>query len=484
MIGLIALLVCAIVVAYSRQPSMPVDAWGTVAVVVLGSSTLAVLLGLRGSGKGGPGERKYRALFEESADAILIIDHGVFVDCNEATVHMLRAASRSEVLETHPSVLSPEFQPDGEPSYERANRMIALAFEKGNHRFEWMHKRLDGEVFPVEVLLTSVPDRKEHRTLHVVWRDITERKRIERENLQHVERLQLFNDAIMSLATDAELVAPPTVRAYQRITETMAATLSVMRASIWLLAEGDEALICSDLYEASRHRHSGGIRLTVQEYPQYEFAEAYLKPLGINSMLDVAIRIRGQVRGVVCAEQVGPCRPWSSEEVEFAHRLAEQVSNVLMAEERRQGEKALRESEERLQQSQKMEAVGQLAGGVAHDFNNLLLGIMGTAELLSLRCAEQPEAVKACDLILETAERAADLVSKLMDFSRKSDVASGVLDIHTVLGTTVELLERSIDRRIRIVQELHSTSPRVRGDKTQVQNALLNLGLNARDAMP
>ena len=106
----------------------------------------------------------YRELFERSADANLIIDGDTFVDCNEATVKMLRYANRDELLQTHPSELSPEFQPDGRISFEKANEMMAKAFAKGTHRFEWNHQRADGEVFPVEVLLTSVPDRGPQRS--------------------------------------------------------------------------------------------------------------------------------------------------------------------------------------------------------------------------------------------------------------------------------------------------------------------------------
>ncbi len=121
---------------------------------------------------------QYRALFEQSADAILIIDGETFVDCNQATVDMLCYRNKEELLKTHPSELSPKMQPDGRESFEKANEMIAIAFERGSHRFEWDHKRADGEVFPVEVLLTAVPDTTSTK-LHVVWRDITGKKQLE-----------------------------------------------------------------------------------------------------------------------------------------------------------------------------------------------------------------------------------------------------------------------------------------------------------------
>ena len=125
---------------------------------------------------------KYRELFNKSADACLIINNGLFVDCNKATIQMLGFKSKAQVLNTHPSELSPEFQPDGQKSTDKADKMIALAFEKGNHRFEWTHLRANGEPFPVEVLLTEISHDAGNETLYVVWRDITEFK--ENQKLQ------------------------------------------------------------------------------------------------------------------------------------------------------------------------------------------------------------------------------------------------------------------------------------------------------------
>jgi len=132
---------------------------------------------------------KYRELFNKSADASLIINNGLFVDCNQATVDMLGFNTKEEVLNTHPSVLSPEFQPDGQSSQTKADQMMALAHQNGSHRFEWDHLRASGEVFPVEVLLTAISQEADNETLFVVWRDLTEPKEAQR-----------FQDAISELA--------------------------------------------------------------------------------------------------------------------------------------------------------------------------------------------------------------------------------------------------------------------------------------------
>ncbi len=124
----------------------------------------------------------YKLLFDSSDDAMLIIDGEKFVDCNQAALDMLGYASKEELFLVHPSQLSPEYQPDGYASFERANEMIAMAKKKGNHRFEWVHTRANGEKIFVEVLLTAVLEEKSNHTLiYVVWRDITKRKEMEEE---------------------------------------------------------------------------------------------------------------------------------------------------------------------------------------------------------------------------------------------------------------------------------------------------------------
>lgn len=110
---------------------------------------------------------------------MLIIEDGVFVDCNSATVAMLGYDRKEEIVNTPPFKLSPEFQSDGQSSFEKAIKMMQLAGERGNHQFEWEHLRKDGSIFPVEVSLTAI--RTNNRShLHTVWRDITKRKQTEK----------------------------------------------------------------------------------------------------------------------------------------------------------------------------------------------------------------------------------------------------------------------------------------------------------------
>ncbi|MBN2416657.1 PAS domain S-box protein [bacterium] len=123
-------------------------------------------------------EKKYRDLFENSQEAFLILEDGRFTDCNQATVDMLGLSSKDQVINARPSDLSPVKQSDGRKSKEKAIEMIQIALEKGSHRFEWDHQRPNGDIFPVEVLLTRITKEDGSKIIHTAWRDITEQKKV------------------------------------------------------------------------------------------------------------------------------------------------------------------------------------------------------------------------------------------------------------------------------------------------------------------
>ncbi len=123
-------------------------------------------------------EERFRELFEQSAEATLLIEDDRFIDCNAAARTMLRMAPEDSISDIPPAAISPEIQPDGQRSDEKAAELIAIAFAAGNHLFEWEHVRADGERFMAEVMLTQIHHR-DRRLLHVVWRDISQRKRAE-----------------------------------------------------------------------------------------------------------------------------------------------------------------------------------------------------------------------------------------------------------------------------------------------------------------
>ncbi len=154
--------------------------------------------------------------------------------------------------------------------------------------------------------------------------------------------------------------------------------------------------------------------------------------------------------------------------------------------ERKEAEAALYEKEEQLRQSQKMEAVGQLAGGVAHDFNNLLAVIIGYSDLLLTRksAALNEEAQLKIEQINKAAHRAAALTRQLLAFSRKQVLQPKLLDMNTVVGDMDKMLKRLIGEDIEMRTNFDPGLAVVKADPGQIEQVLLNLVVNARDAMP
>jgi len=146
----------------------------------------------------------------------------------------------------------------------------------------------------------------------------------------------------------------------------------------------------------------------------------------------------------------------------------------------------LRDNEEVLRQSQKMEAVGQLTGGIAHDFNNMLTGIIGSLELLRRRLARgrTEDLDSLIDLGVTSANRAAGLTHRLLAFSRRQSLDSKPVEMNNLVISMGELLQRSINESIRLDMQLSEQLWVAEADPNQLESALLNLVINARDAMP
>jgi len=141
-------------------------------------------------------------------------------------------------------------------------------------------------------------------------------------------------------------------------------------------------------------------------------------------------------------------------------------------------------AEARLEQAQKMESIGQLSGGIAHDFNNLLTVIVGNAETLSLKLSQQPELRQLSDAIFAAGERGAELTQRLLAFGRRQVLQPVAIDSRELLGELGWLLRRALRDDIKLVSDMPEDLPWILADRAQLESAMLNLALNAQDAMP
>jgi signal transduction histidine kinase len=196
---------------------------------------------------------------------------------------------------------------------------------------------------------------------------------------------------------------------------------------------------------------------------------------GVVSGMSVIIRCMEGPWGVLGAHTVHR-RDFNKEEVQFLQAVA----NLLgMAIERERADEARRQSEDRMRASQKLEAIGRLAGGIAHDFNNLLTVIMSSAEMLGGDGEHE-----AAEGIMSAAGRAASLTHQLLAFSRQQILQPRILDINVEISQLDEMLRRMLGEDVELVTALASDVGCVRADPSQIQQVILNLAVNARDALP
>ncbi len=152
--------------------------------------------------------------------------------------------------------------------------------------------------------------------------------------------------------------------------------------------------------------------------------------------------------------------------------------------ERQEGQRALELAREALFQSQKMEAIGQLTGGIAHDFNNLLTAVLGSLELVRRRLPEDPRITDLVDNAVQAAQRGASLTQRMLAFARRQELTPEPLDVPDLVRGMTDLLRRSLGPSIEIETRFPLALDRVQADANQLEMALLNLAVNARDAMP
>jgi signal transduction histidine kinase len=226
-----------------------------------------------------------------------------------------------------------------------------------------------------------------------------------------------------------------------------------------------------------------------------EIVEVY-ETIGIHSLLLVALRVGGTSIGLLSLVRFDPTSPaFGEEDRELAQALADHASlaitNARLLQtalqelaERRKAEAALQRTEEQLLHAQKMEAIGRLAGSVAHDFNNLLSVILGHGSLLLDDLEELDPIREEVSAIVRAGERASDLTRQLLAFSRRQVLAPRALDMNSVVRESEKMLLRLLGDDIELVTRYAQDLVKVRVGPSQIDQVVVNLVVNARDAMP
>lgn len=386
-------------------------------------------------------ESNYRAIFDAVNDGIIIhdLETGEILDFNQKT-HEMFGYSREEFLHSSPVNTS-----DTDPRYsaQEAARRLKEAANGSPQLFEWKARHRDGSIFWVEVNLKKVTINETEHLLSVV-RDITARKAADELLRTSETRFRSLVEATTDWIWETDKHDSLTYSS-QKVKDLLGyAPEEVLGTSPFdLVMEEDRDRITTLFFEAKK-----GERSFAEIECNFRHREGRIVVLESSGMpiLDKEGNLTG-FRG-------------------FGRNITDR-----------------KQLEEQLLQAQKMEAIGQLAGGVSHDFNNILTAINGFVFILEMKL-EDEELKKYVEQIRMAAERAAGLTDSLLAFSRKQIVCLKPLHINNVILETEKLLSRLIREDVEIRTDLCEQDLVVLGDETKIEQIIINLATNARDAMP
>ncbi|MGH7807295.1 MAG: GAF domain-containing protein, partial [Thermodesulfobacteriota bacterium] len=331
-----------------------------------------------------------RATLESTADGILVVDRdGKIVSFNRKFIEMWQIPD--SIIESRDDNKAVEFVLNQLKDPEAFLAKVKDLYIRPDLESYDVLEFKDARVFE----RYSQPQRIGERIAGRVWsfRDVTHRKRAEKALEEREKRLRNQNKVLLDLASSRALEQGHLDAALREITEAAARTLEVERVNVWLYDESFSKVNCIEQYELSAGRHSRGAELAAADYPFYfkaleeeriiaahdartdsrtrEFADSYLTPFGITSLLDAPIRTGGRMVGLICHENVGPVRVWTMEEQNFAGSMADFISLALESSERKSAEDALKESLAQLSKKNRYETIISTVTRSVHQSLNL-----------------------------------------------------------------------------------------------------------------
>jgi two-component system cell cycle sensor histidine kinase/response regulator CckA len=378
-------------------------------------------------------EARFRGLFEQAADAIFVLD----ADARILDANLQACENLGYTREELTTLKLTDINTRARPSDLQRGETSTLS---------GLYRRKDGTTYPVEVRLALLDIGSSRHTLAMV-RDVTRRRAAEHALRQREELLR-------------NIITHIPCGIFWKDRNSVYLGCNQQFASDFGLATPEAIVGLTDLDlhetvdEAESYRESDRKVIATGE-PLWNFELVKTRPDGVKlSLMASKVPLRdttGAVVGVLGVYQ----------DVTERKRL-----------------------EEQLRQSQKMEAIGRLAGGVAHDFNNLLTIILGNIHLLRQVSPPDVEAISLIDDIREAADRAAGLVRQLLTFSRRTPAHPEIVDLNQVVSATASLLKRLLGEQVFVNLKLSPEPVRVRADRGQLEQVIMNLAVNARDAMP
>ena len=395
--------------------------------------------------------RRAELLLQSITDyAIYMLDREGIVRSWNIGAERLKGYRPDEIIGQHFSQFySPEDVARGIPA-----RALQVALEDGRFEAEGWRVRKDGTRFWADVVIDPIrDDQGVHLGYAKITRDLSERRAADEALRRSEERFRLLVQGVTDYA-------------------------------IYML---DPAGHVSS-WNAGAERFKG---YTADEIMGEHFSRFYLEEDRAAGVPERALRTAtetGRFEAEGWRRRKDGSRFWASVVIDSIRDDAGELLGFTKItrdlSERKAAEEALDVSREQFFQSQKMEAIGQLTGGVAHDFNNILAAILGSLNLAKRRMAEGQNSTRFLDNAIHAAQRGATLTQRMLAFARKQELSIEPVDLLASARETIELLGRTIGAGVRLKTAFPLRLPPVMADRAQLELALINLVVNARDAMP
>lgn len=438
-------------------------------------------------------QERNRVIVDTALDAVISMDAaGIITDWNAQAANIF-GWQREEALGHR--VSETVIPPRDREAHEQGLRHFLETGEGAilNRRIEMLACHRDGHEFPVEITIS--PARLGDAYIFSAFvRDITARKRTERQLASQY--------AVTRVLAESRTLEEAGPKILQAICESLEWELGVF----WRLDRQGSVLRCLEVWQSPGLNAEEFVLATwqlafalgkglpgriwqdgkptwimdVAQESNFPRADTAAK-VGLHGAFGFPVRVGTEVEGVIELFR----REIKEPDEQLLKMVADVGLKIGQFGERARAEDALRRTEVQLQQSQKMEAVGRLAGGVAHDFNNMLTVIRGYSELVLSRLAPTDGFRKELEEVKKAADRASGLTGQLLAFSRRQFIAPKVLDLNAVIHNMEGMLRRLLGEDIvELCTVLDPDVGQLKADPGQVEQVIMNLAVNARDAMP
>jgi PAS domain S-box-containing protein len=427
----------------------------------------------------------FRSLFETAPDAMIVVDREGRIVLANPQAERLFGYTPGELAGSPVEVLLPEAA-RGVHVRHRESYMGNPRVRPMGAGYELTGIRRSGETFPVEIGLSPV-SAGETTLFAASIRDISETRRV-RQALTRARHdtfaAQIGRLALESASYETAVESTPALIASALEIATVAVLFTdprrdrlAVRSEVALPPSLRESLAAalpqSALFAEFPRDATGGATLKSFDEARFPLLRPALAQAGLRDIAIVPLFDRYEPMGAIVALS----KKQDAFERDALHFL-QSVANLLAAAIQRS------RSEEQLAHSQRLDAVGQLTGGIAHDFNNLLTVVSGNLQLMEAGLADHPELGGIIESALRAVDRGAALTRKLLAFARRQRLMPREVEPAQLLSDLRQMLQRTLGERIAITVDCADDVPPVFADPGELDAALINLALNARDAMP